>query len=229
MKQIVSLSGGKDSTAMLLMMLERGEQVDDIVFFDWGMEFPEMYAHLEKLEDYIGRPVTRLYPKMPFEYWMFEYARRGKGKLGYGWPGFKVRWCSREKSDSINRQYRDSIMCCGYAYDERFTRAKYHSRWFDKFRITLRYPLLEWGVVEEEALKYCYAKGFDWGGLYNIFKRVSCWCCPFQNRNSLLALKQKFPELWNKLLEMDCKSPFPHPQKKLLLAVTNLERSEAER
>ena len=29
---VVSLSGGKDSTAMLLMMLERGMQIDDILF-----------------------------------------------------------------------------------------------------------------------------------------------------------------------------------------------------
>ena len=28
---VVSLSGGKDSTAMLLMMLERGMQIDDIL------------------------------------------------------------------------------------------------------------------------------------------------------------------------------------------------------
>lgn len=219
-KQVVSLSGGKDSTAMLLMMLEEGEQIDDIVFFDWGMEFPQLYEHLERLQNYIGRTITRLYPKLSYEYWMFEYTRRGQGKLGYGWPGFKVRWCSREKADTINRHYRNSTMCCGYAYEERFTRATYGSRWFDKFRITLRYPLLERGVTGREALAYCYSKGFDWGGLYKIFSRVSCWCCPFQNRNGFVCLKQHFPELWRKLLELDSKSPFPHPQKRLLDSLT---------
>ena len=34
MKYLVSLSGGKDSTAMLIRMLELGYQVDDIVFVD---------------------------------------------------------------------------------------------------------------------------------------------------------------------------------------------------
>ena len=41
---VVSLSGGKDSTAMLLMLLERGEPVADVMFFDTGSEFLEMYA-----------------------------------------------------------------------------------------------------------------------------------------------------------------------------------------
>ena len=26
------------------------------------------------------------------------------------------------------------------------------------------YPLFEWGITEEQALKYCYKHGFDWGG-----------------------------------------------------------------
>ena len=57
---VVSLSGGKDSTAMLLMMLERGMQIDCILFCDTGLEFPGLYAHLDKLEQYIGRPITRI-------------------------------------------------------------------------------------------------------------------------------------------------------------------------
>lgn len=44
---IVSLSGGKDSTAMLLMMLERGEDIHSVVFFDTGWEFPEMHEHID--------------------------------------------------------------------------------------------------------------------------------------------------------------------------------------
>ena len=62
---VVSLSGGKDSTAMLLMMLERNEDIADIVFFDTGWEHPEMYDHLEKLENYTGRKFTRLAPRLP--------------------------------------------------------------------------------------------------------------------------------------------------------------------
>ena len=42
MKNVVQFSGGKDSTAMLLLLLERGVTVDEIIFCDTGMEFPEL-------------------------------------------------------------------------------------------------------------------------------------------------------------------------------------------
>ena len=53
-KHIVSFSGGKDSTAMLLMMIENNK-IDEIIFLDTTVEFPQMYEHIEKVEKYIGR------------------------------------------------------------------------------------------------------------------------------------------------------------------------------
>ena len=51
----VSLSGGKDSTCMLLMMIEKQMPIDVVLFADTGMEFPEMYGHLEQLEKHLQR------------------------------------------------------------------------------------------------------------------------------------------------------------------------------
>ncbi len=70
----------------------------------------------------------------------------------------------------------------------------------------IKYPLVEWGIVEREALKYCYSKGFDWGGLYDDFMRVSCWCCPLSRLSELRVLHDKYPELWKQLQELDTKS-----------------------
>ena len=42
----VSLSGGKDSTAMLILMIEKGMPIDAVIMADTGMEFPEIYQHL---------------------------------------------------------------------------------------------------------------------------------------------------------------------------------------
>ena len=60
MEHVVSFSGGKDSTAMLLMMLDKGMPIDDIIFSDTGMEFPALNTHIEKVEQYIGLKLTIL-------------------------------------------------------------------------------------------------------------------------------------------------------------------------
>lgn len=85
MKHIVQFSGGKDSTAMLLMMLERGMPVDEIIFCDTGKEFPDMYKHIQKVEQYIGRPITRLKADKSFDYYFSDYEKvKGKNKGSKG-------------------------------------------------------------------------------------------------------------------------------------------------
>jgi 3'-phosphoadenosine 5'-phosphosulfate sulfotransferase (PAPS reductase)/FAD synthetase len=65
------------------------------------------------------------------------------------------------------------------------------------------YPLVEWGVTEKIALEYCLERGFSWGGLYDIFPRVSCYCCPLQPLAGVRKVRKYFPELWEQMLEWD--------------------------
>lgn len=69
---VVSFSGGKDSTAMLLHMIELNMPIDDIIFVDTSIEFPAMYEHINKVEQYIGRKITRLKAEHDFEYLLLE-------------------------------------------------------------------------------------------------------------------------------------------------------------
>lgn len=55
---LISFSGGKDSTAMLLGMLECDMKIDCILFCDTRLEFPAMYDHIAKVEKNIGRKIT---------------------------------------------------------------------------------------------------------------------------------------------------------------------------
>jgi 3'-phosphoadenosine 5'-phosphosulfate sulfotransferase (PAPS reductase)/FAD synthetase len=70
----------------------------------------------------------------------------------------------------------------------------------------IKYPLVDLKMTEEDCLKYCYNKGFDWNKLYDYFNRVSCWCCPYSSLNELRNLYIYYPELWIKLKQMDKKS-----------------------
>ena len=162
MKHIVQFSGGKDSTAMLLMMLERGMQVDEIIFCDTGKEFPQMYDHIKKVEEYIGRKVTVLKAEKSFDYYMCEHEKtkgKKKGHKGYGWARMWVRWCTRILKQEPTKRYLKNIgeytEYIGIAYDE----PKRHKN-IPKNTV---HPLFSWGITEAEALQYCYDKGFDWG------------------------------------------------------------------
>lgn len=208
-KHIVSFSGGKDSTAMLLMMIEKGIQIDEIIFLDTGVEFPEIYKHIERVEKYINRPITKLKAENTYEYMMFEYVKikgKNKGQKGYSWADFRNRWCTKYlKQQVISRYLREKyknieiIEFHGIAADEtkRLLRNKEKN---------IKYPLAEWGVIEKEALEYCYSKGFSWNGLYEKFDRVSCWCCPLKNLKELKVLYKEYPELWKQLKEWDSKT-----------------------
>lgn len=202
MKNIVQLSGGKDSTAMLLMMLERGIRVDDIVFCDTGKEFPQMYAHLEKVEKFIGRNITVLKPEKSFEYFFAEHIRTSgdyKGVAGYGWPGMKRRWCTKILKTEPFRRYINKekhTLFIGIAADEAHRVKQY------------QYPLVDWNITEAEALSYCYKHGFNWDGLYRDFRRVSCYLCPLQRKNDWRILRKKYPDLWADAMRLDKLSCF---------------------
>lgn len=233
---VISLSGGKDSTAMLLMMLERGEPVHSAVFLDTGWEFPQMHDHIQKLTAYVWdryRVKTwTIHHRLPFEYIMIHkpiIARKGlkKGQvhlIGNGWPSVHRRWCTREKIDQIDhfkKAIPGTVSCIGYGADEvhRVKKNKTDAK---------RFPLIEYGVTEAEALKYCYEHGFDWGGLYEIFGRVSCFCCPLQTLSGLRNTRKHFPYLWTKMLEWDAMMP-PHYHKfNGNISVIDLDRRFAE-
>lgn len=209
----VSLSGGKDSTAMLLLMIEKGMPIDAVLWADTGMEFPEMYGHLKKVDAFLykerGLHITTLKHPRGFEWLMFEeekvkeeaIERRIQANLplkGNGWPGIRVRWCTGQlKTHLLSKKVNELKKSCnaihyvGIAYDEK-ERCKKEC-----------YPLVEWKITEKEALEICYDRGFDFGGLYEIYHRASCWCCPFQRIGELRKLRVHHPELWKKLMELD--------------------------
>lgn len=213
---LVSFSGGKDSTAMLLGMLERNMPIDCILFCDTGLEFPQMYEHIDKVERDIGRPITRLKPDRDFEYYMFEHevhrgtastavAKYGAGIHGYGWAGPRMRWCTTKLKDKprenflapLRKQYC-VIEYVGIAADETYRLERERNKQADH-----SHPLVDWNMTEADCLAYCKKHGYDWGGLYEHFNRVSCWCCPLQSLDDLRNLRKYHPDLWKQLGEWD--------------------------
>ena len=204
MKHVVSFSGGKDSTAMLLLLLEKGYPVDEIVAFDGGWEFPQMYEHWRKVEEYTKLKITIAKPKKPFVYWMIHRKVSSDDgeiyRVGYGWPSPIRRWCTRAKLTALYRGRSDCVWYVGIASDEAGRINGAESKRGGVFK---SYPLIDWGMTEEECLDYCLKRGFDWGGLYDHFSRVSCFCCPLKGKRELRILRKYYPEQWKQMLEWD--------------------------
>lgn len=194
---VISFSGGKDSTALVLRSLEDGLPVDSIVWCDTGWEFPEMYDHVVKLAKYAGVQIHVVKPKHD----LAELLKK------YRWPTMGRRWCTSEKKMAIRRflktrsekfHYLEAI---GFAVGEE-ERTRKKGMW--KNKRSPYFPLIDrWAMSEPDCLDFCKSHGFEWGGLYEIMDRVSCFCCPLSKQREHLAIKRQFPDLWKKMLEMD--------------------------
>lgn len=202
MKYIASLSGGQDSTAMVVRLLELGEPLDYIIFCDTGNEFEEMYDYLDRLDVYLqnkfGMTITRLSAKKTLKELCFSPFTKGKrkGQLR-GLPyASSMSFCTRELKKNISDRFckslnDDCVMYLGYVAREK-------SRQYDNINkyISHKYPLCSWNWNEPEVSAYLKEKTL-FNNLYNYYTRTGCKFCPKQSLDSWYALYVNFPKDWN--------------------------------
>lgn len=127
-RHIASVSFGKDSLAMVLLILERGLPLDEVVFYDTGMEFKAIYDTRDRiipiLDDH-GVKYTELRPPRPFMFDMLEKPVTSKKNglhYGYSWCGGCARWGTANKTSALDKHAkaagRDVIQYIGIAADE---------------------------------------------------------------------------------------------------------------
>lgn len=104
MKYIASCSFGKDSLAMVLRILEENLPLNEVIFFDTGMEFDSIYHNRDKMKKLLAEKrilFTELSSKNNFLYDMLVRPikyRKPEYKpypvhYGYEWCGGRgIRW-----------------------------------------------------------------------------------------------------------------------------------------
>ena len=220
MQYIASVSFGKDSLAMLLSLLSREEKLDEVIFYDTGMEFKSIYDIRDKIVVLLKErniKYTELKPKYSFEYMMFDKPvkhRNGTYSNGYSWCGGRCRWGTTEKNKTISKYLKknygeDYKEYVGIAYDEQ-NRIKN-----DEHKL---YPLIDLNMTERDCLEFCYSQGYYWEEdgirLYNVLDRVSCWCCANKNLKELRNYYNYLPTYWNKLKEFQKRTSRPFKNNK---------------
>ncbi len=216
---IASHSGGRDSTCMVLKLLELEYPLDAVICVDLGAEFECIYDVITRIKEFCelrGIPYYIIKPERDFNYYMCEkevHKRDGTVQYGYKWCGRQVRWGTTLKLKTINDFYRKTygkkkiVEYVGIAANE--------AGRIDKCGSHIKvYPLIEWQLNETDCLQYCYSKGITWrqeeGFLYEILKRVSCKWCRNKNLSELYQIYCKMPKYWQELkaLESEFKIPY---------------------
>lgn len=187
-RHIVSLSGGKDSTALAIYLRDRIPNLE-YVFCDTGEELPETYDYLGKLEAFLGREIKRIKARQSFE----DLLKARGGFL----PSAQVRWCTEYlKIKPFEEEIGDNI-CYNYIgirADEQH-RKGYIST---KPNIVARYPFIEDDIKREDVIRILEESGLGLPKYYEWRSRSGCYFCFFQQRIEWLGLLENHPNLFEK-------------------------------
>lgn len=186
-RHIVSLSGGKDSTALAIFLRDKIPQLE-YVFCDTHHELPETYEYLDRLEAFLERKIVRLNAQRGFDHWLDIY----NGVL----PSAQARWCTRKlKIEPFEAYVGDDQVWnyIGIRADER--RNGYIST---KPNITPVYPFKDYGLVLSDIERILEDSGIGLPGYYEWRQRSGCYFCFFQRTGEWIGLKERHPDLFEK-------------------------------
>jgi len=209
---IGSYGGGTNSTAMLFGLLERGERVDAITFADTGSEKPHTYEHVLVVSDWcvkVGFPaIETVRGDMPQQLLDKSLEREcfRLGKLpakAYGFSSCSDKW-KMEPQRRYNKAFAakhgielsDITRLIGFDADEH-SRVERGIENAHKRPVKERYPLYEWGWGREECIEAIDRAGLPQPG------KSACYFCPSTKKPELLELRERYPELLSRAIEME--------------------------
>jgi 3'-phosphoadenosine 5'-phosphosulfate sulfotransferase (PAPS reductase)/FAD synthetase len=194
LRHILSLSGGKDSTALAIYMRDRVPEME-YVFCDTEKELPETYEYLDKLEAYLGKPIIRL-----------KHDGKGFDELLQSRNGFlpspQVRWCTQYLKIVPFERYIGETSCVNYIglrADEPH-RKGYIST---KPNITARYPFIEDGITQEDVMRILDESGLGLPDYYRWRSRSGCYFCFFQQKIEWVGLLENHPDLFEEAIKYE--------------------------
>lgn len=210
----VSISGGKDSVATAIIMLEQNYDFQlhySHFYFDKSKNIPAILPEhhdfiFNVLKPYFEERGVKFIVHEPQSDYVTEYFKVKKyGKnvgdiLGFPIPIANKCWCnSRLKLKKLNLE--NSVL--GIAYDET-ERLKRLIDNINTFSI-----LAELQITENECMKICEKHGLL-SPIYLHSKRDGCWFCNQMSIASSQYINNKYPELIAELIDIEkyCKYDF---------------------
>ena len=207
-RHIVSLSGGKDSTALALYMRRKYPQIPvEYAFCDTGCELPETYDYLQRLEALLGVKIERLNAltqldieekpgRTPFDIWLNEV-------YGGFLPSIRSRWCTRVLKIQPFEAFIGKDIAYSYIGirgDE--TREGYKAKKppviSQQPNIRPVYPFKDDGLTLVDVKEILEDSGLGLPEYYKWRSRSGCYFCFYQQLGEWQRLKTEHPDLFEK-------------------------------
>ena len=200
---ILSLSGGKDSTALAFFMKENMPEIFEkleLVFCDTECELPETYDYLNKIEVFLNKKIIRIKPKRSFDHIYQIYNQI---------PAVNCRWCTVELKTKpfrnfIKNNYSDGIvkMYIGIRADEawRLKTAK------DTEYLKECHPFVDYNIYKSDVTAILENVGIDYPDYYKWRDRSGCYFCMYQSQEDWINLYKHHPDLYKKAMEYEFES-----------------------
>ena len=163
MKHVVALSGGKDSAAMALRLIEVEPRDYLFVCTPTGNEPDEMFKHWLTLGNMLGKPI------LPITY---KTGLAGLIRQQKMLPNFRARFCTRIlKIEPYRAWLAANAPVTSYVGLRADEEGRAGGAYGDISGVQMRFPLREWGWGLAEVLDYLAARKVK------IPKRTDCkWC-----------------------------------------------------
>lgn len=197
---------GRNSTAQLVEMRNRGIIPSDIVTADTGGEKPETYEYLEMFSEWLvsqGFPrivVVKREPTEKASYSSLEEECLVGGTLPsivFGFKSCSEKWKIRPQHKYARDKYGDLSSlrwAIGYHAGEQ-RRANNAGK--TKHSYELWYPLIEWGIDGKGCERIILEAGLP------LPPKSACFFCPSSRLSEIADLKNNHPELWKRIVAME--------------------------
>jgi 3'-phosphoadenosine 5'-phosphosulfate sulfotransferase (PAPS reductase)/FAD synthetase len=191
-RHIMGLSGGKDSTALAILMHKKIPQME-YFFCDTHKELPETYEYLDRIQARLGIKITYLSAERGFDHWLNVYG----GFL----PSPKMRWCTKQLKIIPLEQFvgdDEAVSYIGIRADEK--RDGYIST---KPNIKPVYPFKEAGLVHADIIRLLEESGIGLPNYYRWRTRSGCFFCFFQRKYEWVQLANEHPDLFEEAVKYE--------------------------
>jgi hypothetical protein len=190
-RHILGISGGRDSAALAVYMRETAPELEIEYFFtDTGKELDEVYQFLDRLEGFLGKPITRLNPDRGFEHWLREY--------NHFLPSPRTRWCTRQlKLKPLEHWLRPDLDAGVVVHSYVAIRSDEQHR--DGYQAThenmrVHLPLREAGIDRKGVIDILESAGVGEPEYYSWRSRSGCTFCFFQQKIEWVRLSREHPD-----------------------------------